>query len=124
MASSSFSSMNANSFMNLWGQEHKNYDFGPLDSSLEQNFNGTNNENIENFCPDNQDCGHYTQIIDNRTERVGCAIAICDGIAGSDIFWEQNGGTLVVCQYWPAGNFNTLRPVGLLRPKRLLKYPI
>ena len=40
-------------------------------------------------------CGHYTQIVWETTERVGCGISQCEGLT--------NGGT-IVCNYSPGGN--------------------
>ncbi|MDG2344132.1 MAG: CAP domain-containing protein [Flavobacteriales bacterium] len=42
-------------------------------------------------------CGHYTQIIWQNTQRVGCAMVKC----GNEEVW--------VCQYDPAGNMNITR---------------
>lgn len=47
-----------------------------------------------------EDVGHYTQIIWPQTQQVGCAIA------------SSNGMDVLVCRYWPAGNWIG-RPVGL-----------
>lgn len=39
------------------------------------------------------DCGHYTQVVWRGTQGVGCGRAQC-----------PNGNTIVVCDYYPAGN--------------------
>lgn len=47
-----------------------------------------------------EDVGHYTQIIWPQTREVGCAMA------------SARGMDVLVCRYWPAGNWIG-RPVGL-----------
>src|SRR4029078_2508279 len=50
--------------------------------------------------------GHYTQMVDQRSTEVGCALA--SGPGGE---FAQYGGTNVfVCQYNPPGNFNNHPP--------------
>lgn len=46
-----------------------------------------------------QDVGHYTQMIWPETREVGCAMA------------EAHGRDIMVCRYWPAGNW-VGQPVG------------
>ncbi|XP_076927457.1 pathogenesis-related protein PR-1 type-like [Bidens hawaiensis] len=41
-------------------------------------------------------CGHYTQVVWKKTERIGCGVAKCDD--GSDF-------NMVVCNYDPPGNY-------------------
>ena len=50
-------------------------------------------------CVQNEVCGHYTQIMSDRTTHVGCAIEQCDSMEGLDF-----GGTFIVCNYSPFGN--------------------
>ncbi|XP_033119640.1 GLIPR1-like protein 1 isoform X3 [Anneissia japonica] len=47
-------------------------------------------------------CGHYTQMVDTRSLKIGCATNYnkCPGIFGY----------ILVCNYSPAGNFNGKRP--------------
>ena len=55
--------------------------------------------NCQNDTCAQEPCGHYTQIIWNETEEVGCGAAVCG---------NQN---FLVCRYLPAGNVVGLRPV-------------
>ncbi|KAL2930817.1 DNA replication licensing factor MCM3-like protein 1 [Bienertia sinuspersici] len=47
-----------------------------------------------NSCTPGAECGHYTQIIWNKTIRVGCSKIICD-----------SGDSFITCEYYPAGNY-------------------
>ena len=49
-------------------------------------------------------CFHYTQIVWRKTTDLGCAVATCPTISN----WS--GGTLVVCNYSPPGNWVGERP--------------
>ncbi|KAI4377672.1 hypothetical protein MLD38_015261 [Melastoma candidum] len=53
-----------------------------------------------NTCAGGRMCGHYTQIVWRSTARLGCAVATCSG----------NGGTFMVCEYDPPGNYVGERP--------------
>jgi pathogenesis-related protein 1 len=46
-------------------------------------------------------CGHYTQIVWRSTTKVGCAIGNCPGL---------QFGSIVVCNYSPAGNVSNQKP--------------
>ncbi|XP_026453261.1 pathogenesis-related protein 1C-like [Papaver somniferum] len=48
-----------------------------------------------NTCSIGKVCGHYTQIVWRESIRVGCARIVCN-----------NGGTFVVCEYDPPGNWD------------------
>ncbi len=48
-----------------------------------------------NSCRPGRMCGHYTQIVWEDTQRVGCAAVTCPG----------NGGEIWMCNYDPAGNW-------------------
>ncbi len=65
----------------LWASEEENYTYDLL---TEGNFSGV---------------GHYTQIIWESTNRVGCGVTFCFNLQGVSF-----NGTFVVCQYEPAGN--------------------
>ncbi|MBA0785938.1 hypothetical protein Gotri_025509 [Gossypium trilobum] len=45
-------------------------------------------------CDSGRECGHYTQVISSNSVRLGCAKARCN-----------NGGTFVICNYDPRGDF-------------------
>ena len=53
-----------------------------------------------NSCQPGEMCGHYTQIVWEKTERVGCAMITCKD--GSEYMW--------MCNYDPAGNMVGSRP--------------
>ncbi|KAG2410043.1 Pathogenesis-related protein [Vigna angularis] len=46
-----------------------------------------------------EECLHYTQVVWNTTESVGCARTKCD-----------NNWTYVICNYYPPGNYVEMRP--------------
>jgi hypothetical protein len=46
-------------------------------------------------------CGHYTQVVWRGTREVGCAVAHCPRLRFA---------TVLVCNYWPAGNWVGERP--------------
>jgi len=52
-----------------------------------------------NSCNSGAVCGHYTQVVWNRTTKVGCGMAICNDKAQ---IW--------VCNYDPAGNYVGVKP--------------
>ncbi|KAJ4823027.1 hypothetical protein Tsubulata_009234 [Turnera subulata] len=52
-----------------------------------------------NTCQAGKDCGHYTQVVWNTTERVGCVKVMCDGLNGA------LGGAFYGCNYDPPGNW-------------------
>jgi hypothetical protein len=54
-----------------------------------------------NSCDTNQACGHYTQVVWRASEKVGCAIGTCAGLAFK---------STIVCDYGPGGNFNNQKP--------------
>ena len=66
--------------VNAWADEKADY-----------NYN-------RNKCKPGKMCGHYTQIVWQTTQRVGCAKIVCDGY---DIW---------VCNYDPPGNWVGERP--------------
>ncbi|KAJ4896970.1 Pathogenesis-related protein 1 [Raphanus sativus] len=47
----------------------------------------------------NGECGHYTQIVWRSSVKLGCGKARCD-----------NGGTFIVCNYDPPGNYVNEKP--------------
>ncbi|XP_048134203.1 pathogenesis-related protein PR-1-like [Rhodamnia argentea] len=53
-----------------------------------------------NGCSRGQMCGHYTQIVWRSTKRVGCTVEVC----------SSGGGTFMVCEYDPPGNYIGERP--------------
>ena len=53
-----------------------------------------------NSCDAGEQCGHYTQLVWNTTERVGCAKVTC----------PSDGGEIWMCDYDPAGNWVGEKP--------------
>ena len=52
-----------------------------------------------NSCQPGQKCGHYTQVVWEKTTEVGCAVKMCPDKSQT---W--------VCSYNPPGNFQGVRP--------------
>ncbi|XWS67537.1 hypothetical protein CRYUN_Cryun04dG0014900 [Craigia yunnanensis] len=65
----------------MWVDEKANYDY------------------TSNTCAPGKVCGHYTQVVWRNSVRLGCAKVRCN-----------NGGTFIICNYDPPGNFNGQRP--------------
>ena len=57
-----------------------------------------------NSCAPGEMCGHYTQLVWRDTSRVGCALKVCDDVAGF------GAGELWVCEYDPPGNWVGEKP--------------
>ncbi|VDI38240.1 peptidase inhibitor 16 [Mytilus galloprovincialis] len=53
--------------------------------------------NYETECEVKDGCGHYTQLIWENTEKVGCGLQKCDSISGLDS--DFNGYEYLVCNY-------------------------
>ncbi|XP_048780979.2 peptidase inhibitor R3HDML-like [Ostrea edulis] len=53
-------------------------------------------------------CGHYTQVVWANSEYVGCASSTCSSFTG--LSSSFNGGTIVVCNYGPGGNYGGQKP--------------
>lgn len=79
---------NATNAMLNWFGEHVDYD-------LE-----TNN------CTEDKMCGHYTQMVWADSNRIGCATHFCDTVEGLGL----EKATLLVCDYYPSGNFDGQKP--------------
>lgn len=75
--------------VNSWGEERIYYSYAT------------------NSCIPGKVCGHYTQVVWDNSVNTGCAFQDCPQIQG--LPWE-NGGTIVVCQYSPRGNWVGERP--------------
>ncbi|XP_040904488.1 peptidase inhibitor 16-like [Toxotes jaculatrix] len=71
-----------------WFLEHLDYDYH------------------NNTCDEDKMCGHYTQMVWADTHRVGCAFHLCNTMEGLE--WERV--SFLVCNYFPAGNFEGERP--------------
>jgi len=69
------------SALNAWYGEKKDYSLGT------------------NRCKPSKVCGHYTQLVWKDTKEVGCAQAK-----------SSSGGTFIVCQYSPPGNYRGQKP--------------
>jgi pathogenesis-related protein 1 len=67
--------------VDTWGSESADYSYA------------------RNTCMADRQCGHYTQIVWQSTEEVGCGRAICRSL-----------GQVWVCNYRPAGNLEGHRP--------------
>ncbi|XP_054993302.1 peptidase inhibitor 16 isoform X2 [Sorex araneus] len=71
-----------------WHLEHEHYNFS------------------SNACNESQMCGHYTQVIWAKTERIGCGSHFCEKLEGL----EESNIHLLVCNYEPPGNVKGQRP--------------
>ncbi|XDV46479.1 hypothetical protein PO909_014368 [Leuciscus waleckii] len=58
------------------------------------------------FCPEYKMCGHYTQMVWANSNTIGCATHFCDTLEGLDF----KKATLLVCDYYPPGNFDGENP--------------
>jgi len=65
-----------------WGSEKADYNYA------------------NNSCAAGKMCGHYTQVVWRGTQKVGCALAVC----------EDTRQQVWVCQYQPAGNWVGEKP--------------
>lgn len=65
-----------------WGSEKADYNYA------------------KNSCTAGKMCGHYTQVVWSGTQKVGCAMAVC----------EDSQQQVWVCQYQPAGNWVGQKP--------------
>ncbi|XP_024149654.1 peptidase inhibitor 16 isoform X1 [Oryzias melastigma] len=59
-----------------------------------------------NSCDDDMMCGHYTQMVWADTHRIGCAVHLCNTV--EQLEWTDVH--LLVCNYFPAGNYEDQRP--------------
>ncbi|XP_012579533.1 PREDICTED: peptidase inhibitor 16 isoform X2 [Condylura cristata] len=57
-------------------------------------------------CEPGQMCGHYTQVVWAKTERIGCGSHFCETLQGV----EETNIHLLVCNYEPPGNVKGQRP--------------
>ncbi|XP_036023678.1 peptidase inhibitor 16 isoform X2 [Onychomys torridus] len=57
-------------------------------------------------CEPGQMCGHYTQVIWSKTERIGCGSHFCETLQGV----EEANIHLLVCNYEPPGNVKGRKP--------------
>ncbi|XP_045428935.1 peptidase inhibitor 16 isoform X3 [Pipistrellus kuhlii] len=57
-------------------------------------------------CEPGQVCGHYTQVVWARTDRIGCGSHFCEKLQGV----EETNIHLLVCNYEPPGNVKGHRP--------------
>ncbi|XP_008566645.1 PREDICTED: peptidase inhibitor 16 isoform X1 [Galeopterus variegatus] len=57
-------------------------------------------------CDPGQMCGHYTQVVWAKTERIGCGSHFCEKLHGV----EETNIQLLVCNYEPPGNVKGQRP--------------
>ena len=64
-----------------WSNEKKSYHYG------------------SNTCDPGKMCGHYTAVVWKSTTTVGCGRVKCN-----------NGDTMIMCSYWPPGNYDGVKP--------------
>lgn len=57
-------------------------------------------------CDPGQMCGHYTQVVWAKTEKIGCGSHFCEKLQGV----EETNIHLLVCNYEPPGNVKGQRP--------------
>ncbi|XP_052020153.1 peptidase inhibitor 16 isoform X2 [Apodemus sylvaticus] len=57
-------------------------------------------------CDPGQMCGHYTQVVWSKTERIGCGSHFCETLQGV----EEANIHLLVCNYEPPGNVKGRKP--------------
>ncbi|XP_031544332.1 peptidase inhibitor 16 isoform X3 [Vicugna pacos] len=74
--------------MEEWHHEHEHYNLSAA------------------TCARGQMCGHYTQVVWARTERIGCGSHFCEKLQGVD----ETNIHLLVCNYEPPGNVKGQRP--------------
>nr|XP_055045325.1 peptidase inhibitor 16-like isoform X2 [Misgurnus anguillicaudatus] len=80
--------LNITKAMLKWFEENRDYDFD------------------SNFCNEGKMCGHYTQMVWATSTQIGCAAHLCGTIEGLD----YKNATLLVCDYYPRGNYEAQRP--------------
>jgi len=61
-------------------------------------------------CDAGEMCGHYTQVVWSKTQKVGCGIAYCDAVSLLDNPARFTNAVLLVCDYTPAGNYKNQSP--------------
>ncbi|XP_021489107.1 peptidase inhibitor 16 [Meriones unguiculatus] len=57
-------------------------------------------------CDPGQMCGHYTQVVWSKTEKIGCGSHFCETLQGV----EEANVHLLVCNYEPPGNVKGRKP--------------
>lgn len=70
-----------------WSIEHEDYSYSADD------------------CNPGKMCGHYTQVVDMRSTRVGCAMVDCASMVNIGSVFGTSGGTYAICQYYGPGNY-------------------
>ncbi|KAL9653489.1 hypothetical protein ABK040_002122 [Willaertia magna] len=54
------------------------------------------------------ECLHYTQLVWAATTKIGCSKQVCSTVKNLDTSW--NGATIIVCNYYTAGNYAGQKP--------------
>ena len=75
--------------INGWSVEHLDYSYG------------------DGSCTLGKMCGHFTQVVDKMSTRVGCAVVDCATMVNmlpDHPNLAANGGTYAICQYYHRGN--------------------
>ncbi|EMS47558.1 Pathogenesis-related protein 1A [Triticum urartu] len=76
--------LDAGALVAQWVDEGRSYDYGSSSCTAPASSSG---------------CARYTQVVWRNTTQLGCGKIVCD-----------SGDTLLVCDYFPPGNYGTGRP--------------
>ncbi|XP_074167189.1 peptidase inhibitor 16 [Sminthopsis crassicaudata] len=78
-----------------------------LQLAVEQWYNEHEHYNLSNAtCAEGQMCGHYTQVVWAKTERIGCGSQFCEKLEGV----TETNIHVLVCNYEPPGNVKGQKP--------------
>eukprot|EP00117_Sycon_ciliatum_P012285 scpid72501/ scgid13416/ Peptidase inhibitor 16; Cysteine-rich protease inhibitor len=64
-------------------------------------------------CAPGKVCGHYTQIVWNSSQQLGCGAKLCDAATTQSYPFDKSKfskGYIVVCNYGPGGNYRGQKP--------------
>eukprot|EP00117_Sycon_ciliatum_P024431 scpid84441/ scgid1571/ Peptidase inhibitor 16; Cysteine-rich protease inhibitor len=64
-------------------------------------------------CAPGKVCGHYTQIVWNSSQQLGCGAKLCDAANTKSYPFDKSKfskGYIVVCNYGPGGNYRGQKP--------------
>ncbi|KAM9000052.1 peptidase inhibitor 16 [Sarcophilus harrisii] len=78
-----------------------------LQLAVEQWYNEHEHYSLSNAtCAEGQMCGHYTQVVWAKTERIGCGSQFCEKLEGV----TETNIHVLVCNYEPPGNVKGQKP--------------